>query len=182
MNNITVGEKIRRLRIKAELTQDELAAKAELPKGFISQVERDQVSPSVTHLTGILTALDTTLQEFFTERPVEEVVFREVDMEEKEDEDLGYSIRYLVPNAKKAAVEPILLTLEPGGTSDVYDPFDGEELGYVLMGTVNLNLGSEAFRVHKGDSFRFSPTVSHFLSNVGRGTARVLWISTKSLF
>lgn len=180
--NTTVGEKIRRLRIKNELTQDELAARASLPKGFISQIERDQTSPSVVQLTDILTVLDMSLQEFFTERPQEKLVYREEEMPEREDEELGYSIRFLAPAARKIAVEPILLTLEPGGTSDVYDPFDGEEFGYVLMGTVNLNLGSEAFRVKKGDSFYLSPSVSHFISNVGRGTARVLWLTTPPSF
>lgn len=180
--NTTTGDKIRRLRIKSGLTQDELAARAELPKGFISQIERDQVSPSVAMLSSLLSVLDTTMQEFFTERPPEKIVFREEEMPEKQDEELGYSMLYLIPAARKIAVEPVLLTLEPGGTSEVYDPFEGEEFGYVLMGTVNLNLGSEVFRVRKGDSFYLSPSVSHFLSNVGRGTAKVLWLSTPPSF
>ncbi len=179
---MNIGEKIRRLRIKLGLTQDELAARTELSKGFISQIERDQASPSIATLVDILEALGTNISDFFSERPMEKVVFRADDMFVKEDEDLGYRIRWLVPNAQKNEIEPILITLEPGGTSRIYDPFEGEEFGYVLMGTVNLNIGSDTFKVKKGDSFYLKPSVSHYLSNIGHNTAKVIWVSTPPSF
>ena len=62
-----IGEKIRRLRMELQLTQEELADRTELTKGYISQVERDLASPSIATLVDILEALGTTLGEFFAE-------------------------------------------------------------------------------------------------------------------
>ena len=61
---MNIGEKIKRLRIKNSLTQEELADRCELTKGFISQVERDLTSPSIATLVDILECLGTNLQEF----------------------------------------------------------------------------------------------------------------------
>lgn len=61
---VNIGEKIRRYRQKLGLTQEELASRTELSKGFISQLERDLTSPSIATLTDILEALGTNLSEF----------------------------------------------------------------------------------------------------------------------
>ena len=62
-----LGEKIKELRNKQGLTQEELADRAELSKGFISQLERDMTSPSIATLEDLLQCLGTTLGEFFNE-------------------------------------------------------------------------------------------------------------------
>ena len=62
---LEIGEKIKRRRVSLGLTQEELAARVELSKGFISQVERDLTSPSIATLTDILSALGSNLAEFF---------------------------------------------------------------------------------------------------------------------
>ena len=63
-----IGEKIRRLRMELQLTQEELADRTELTKGYISQVERDLASPSIATLVDILEALGTTLGEFLLKK------------------------------------------------------------------------------------------------------------------
>ena len=60
-----IGSKLRELRIAKNLTQEELADRAELSKGFISQVERDLTSPSIATLMDILQCLGTSLKDFF---------------------------------------------------------------------------------------------------------------------
>ncbi len=64
-----IGEKIKNLRLAQELTQEELANRADLTKGFISLLERDLQSPSLDTLELILNALDTSPNEFFDEDP-----------------------------------------------------------------------------------------------------------------
>lgn len=177
-----IGDKIRRRRIKLSLTLDELAARTELSKGFLSQLERNLTSPSIATLTDILEALGTNLSEFFRETPQEKVVFCADDMFEKDDEERGFFIKWLVPNAQKNELEPILVTLNPGGRSDRHDPHEGEEFGYVLSGTVNLYLGSQRFKVKRGECFNFKPTSEHYISNTGRSAAKLIWISTPPSF
>ena len=59
-----IGNKIKELRVLNGLTQEELADRAELSKGFISQLERDLTSPSIATLVDILQVLGTDLKEF----------------------------------------------------------------------------------------------------------------------
>lgn len=66
MPGFAIGSKIRDLRIKNGLTQEELANRSELSKGFISQVESEQTSPSIATLVDILECLGTNLRDFFS--------------------------------------------------------------------------------------------------------------------
>jgi transcriptional regulator with XRE-family HTH domain len=83
-----IGEKIKRLRIKNGLTQEELAMRSELSKGFISQVERDLTSPSISTLVDILECLGTNLKDFFNEKTQEKIVFNTEDFYVATDKEL----------------------------------------------------------------------------------------------
>lgn len=176
-----IGEKIKRLRLRHGLTQEELAARTELSKGFISQLERDITSPSIATLMDILEALGTNVGAFFNDAPMERIVYRADDMFIKEGPD-GVSVRWLVSDAQKNALEPILITLPGGQSSGQDDPHEGEEFGYVLSGSVILHLGENKYRVKKGDGFSFRPHSRHYLENVQSTDARVLWVSTPPSF
>ena len=69
-----IGLKLKELRILKGLTQEELADRAELSKGFISQIERNLTSPSIATLMDILQCLGTTTADFFTEADRKSVV------------------------------------------------------------------------------------------------------------
>ncbi len=58
---MNIGPKIKELRVMKGLTQEELADRSELSKGFISQLERDLTSPSIATLVDILNSLASTL-------------------------------------------------------------------------------------------------------------------------
>ena len=74
-----IGEKLKELRLKKDLTLSELASRSEVTKGFLSQLERDLTSPNVSTLENILEALGTNLQDFFSEQPEEQIVFGKDD-------------------------------------------------------------------------------------------------------
>ncbi|MDD2496701.1 MAG: XRE family transcriptional regulator [Desulfitobacteriaceae bacterium] len=179
---MNIGEKIKRLRVKNGLTQEELANRCELSKGFISQVERDLTSPSISTLVDILQSLGTNLQDFFNEAVAEKVVFRREDIFIKENREMKYDIEWIVPNSQKNQMEPIIISLDVGGTSQVDVPHPGEEFGFVLSGTVFIHLEKQKFRARKGESFYFKPSTTHFISNAGKTRARVLWISAPPSF
>ena len=180
---MNIGEKLRRLRLQRNLTQEEMANRCELSKGFISQVERDQASPSIATLTDMLEVLGSNLKEFFSETGDEKPVFSQDDMFVKSDEELlRGSITWLVPSAQKNAMEPILVELGEGGRTDEIQPHEGEEFGYVLAGAVKVVVGDRAVRARKDDSFCFKPDAPHYLVNAGKTPCRVLWISTPPSF
>ena len=178
-----IGEKLRKLRLQRNLTQEEMADRCELSKGFISQVERNLASPSIATLTDMLEALGSSLTEFFSERGDEKAVFSQGDMFVKEDEALlKGSITWLVPTAQKNAMEPILVALGEGGCTQEMPPHEGAEFGYVFQGAVTLLIDGKQHRVRAGESFCLHPTANHLIRNDGRREARFLWVSTPPNF
>lgn len=177
-----IGGKIKRMRLRLGLTQEELAARTELSKGFISQLERDITSPSIATLMDILEALGSDVGSFFTEPAEEKVVYRADDTFLKEDAETGVTIRWLVTNAQKNALEPILVTLAPGAATEEDDPHEGEEFGYILSGSAVLTVGELRYRLRRGDSFYFRPSGVHALANSGKSECRALWVSTPPSF
>ena len=179
--NKRIGKKIRDLRHRMDLTQQELADRTELTKGYISQLEHGLVAPSVITLLDLIECLGSTPEEFFHEEEPEMVVFSEEAFFEKIDE-AGNSIQWIVPTAQKNRMEPILVDMQPGGATEPEDPHEGEEFGYVLAGAIYLVLGERKLRVHKDESFYFKPDQTHYIQNAGKSKARVLWVSTPPNF
>lgn len=178
-----IGEKIKQLRLEKNLTQDELASRCELSKGFISQLERDLTSPSINTLIDILESLGTNLQEFFNTEEDEKIVFTKNDFFSTQDEELNYSLEWIVPNAQKNKMEPILVTLEPGGRFVEHSAHEGEEFGYVLSGSINIHLGRKKYTARKGDCFSFKPKLAHYISNASNKTqAKLVWVSCPPSF
>lgn len=177
-----IGEKIKSLRLQKNLTQEELANRCELTKGFISQIERDKTSPSIATLVDILESLGTDLQSFFNEKDKEKIIFTQEDVFVQENEDLKHRIEWIVPNAQKNDMEPIIITLDAKGTSVVHKPFEGEVFGYVLSGAIRLHLDESSFEVHKGQCFYHKCNREFYLENTRKTNSKVLWISTPPFF
>ncbi len=178
-----IGERLKQLRLQRGLTQEELADRCELSKGFISLVERDLTSPSITTLQDILVSLGSDLSRFFAVVTDDKIVFGEDDISVKEDEEgiKGY-IRWLVPAAQKNEMEPILVQLGPGGETELQDPHEGEEIGYVLSGSLVIELGQRRVKAKKDESFCYKPTQPHRITNPGKMPCRFLWVSTPPTF
>lgn len=178
-----IGEKLLRLRMLRGLTQEELADRCELSKGFISQVERDLASPSIATLTDMLECLGSSLPSFFNDKEAEKIVYTSQDMFVKEEaETLHGSITWLVNDAQKNSMEPILVEMEEGGETQMLPPHDGEEFGYVLSGSIQIIIESKNHKAKAGDSFCIHPHAPHQLKNAGKSKAKVLWISTPPMF
>lgn len=177
-----IGKRMKELRVFYGLTQQELADRAELTKGFISQLERNQNTPSISTLLDIIQCLGTTPAEFFAESGPEQIVFKNEDYFEKINDETHTMIEWVVPNAQKNVMEPIRLTLKPGGVSDELLPHEGEEFGYVLKGSVRLVFGTQKYTLRAGETFAFPSTKRHRLENPGKHDAVVLWITTPPSF
>lgn len=175
-----IGAKIKRIRLSNQLTLEELANRSELTKGFLSQLERDLTSPSVATLENILEALGTNLKDFFSEDEDEQIVFSKDDFFENIQDD--YKISYIIPNAQKNEMEPILIELKKGKKSMEIDPHDGEEFGYVIHGKITLVNGDEEYEVKKGETFYLKGNLPHYIVNKHDTLAKVIWVSTPPIF
>lgn len=179
--NEEIGRKLKDLRNRNGLTQQELADRTELTKGFISQLERGQVSPSVVTLMDLIECLGSTPAEFFKEDMPEQIVFSDNDCFEKVDEN-GNLIKWLVPSAQKFEMEPLLVELGPHQSLEQDKPHAGEEFGYVMLGRIQVHFGDKTYVVKAGESFYYRTTKTHWITNPGNRTAKFLWISTPPEF
>ena len=175
-----IGNKLKELRVLKGLTQEELADRSELSKGFISQLEHNLTSPSITTLMDILQCLGTSIGEFFNEAPDEQIVFGKQDYFVKVDTEYKNEIKWIIPNAQKNTMEPIYLTLEAGGSTCPDTPHEGEEFGYILQGTVSIHLGNKTYKAKKGESFYYTADKTHFLSS--KSGAVLIWVSSPPSF
>ena len=178
---MVIGEKIKDLRLACELTQEELADRCELTKGYISQLENDLTSPSITTLIDILSALGTNLKEFFADSDDDEkIVFSKNEFIEKVTD--GYVLNWLVPNSQKNQMEPIHIVLNPESETEEDFPHEGEEFGYVIKGEIVICIGKRRVKVKKGESFYFKPDKMHKIVNKTGKEAEFIWVSSPPSF
>jgi len=179
-----IGAKLRELRLANNLTQEELANRSELTKGYISQLENNLTSPSIQTLHIILEVLGTDFAKFFAKPEEDErnIVYTQADFNEKESEELNHIISWIVPNALKYEMEPIIIEIGPGGSSEIDEPHPGEEFGYVLEGHITLVLNKQRYSVKKGETFYYLANKEHYLVNNTAVKAKVLWVSTPPMF
>lgn len=175
-----IGKKLKELRLQNDLTLGDLASRSELTKGFLSQVERNLATPSIATLEDILEALGSSLSDFFHEEEETKVVFSTEDFFVDEQED--YRIEWVIPNAQKNQMEPILLTIHPHKNSHEILAFHGEEFGYVMKGAITVIRGNKKYKVKTGGTFYMDGKISHHLYNHGSTDAKVLWITTPPMF
>ena len=178
--NRDIGRRIKNLRNRNGLTQQELADRTELTKGFISQLERGQVSASVVTLMDLIECLGTTPAEFFKDEE-EQVVFTEKEYFEKLDEQ-GNSRQWIVPTAQRFQMEPLLVLMQPHSSLDEDKPHNGEEFGYLMSGRLTIHLGEKIYHVNSGESFYYQASQKHRIENSGSRPAKFLWISTPPEF
>lgn len=175
--DMKIGSKIRELRLGSDLTQSELADRADLTKGFISQLENEQTSISVDSLKDILDVLGVSMAEFFAETANVPVVFTP---EQRIHIDGKGVTRFdlLVPGSTNNLMDPTLVELEPGDQLEKQGPFAGEVFGYVLKGTVTLLHGKKKHKVPRRYCFYFKAVKEHQISNLGNTTASMLMVTS----
>ncbi len=173
---IEIGQKLKDLRLTAELTQAELADRSGLTKGFISQLENDQTSISLDSMMDILDALGTTISEFFVEGDNEDrITFDREDRVALPDKGAS-EFELLVPGSTNMLMDPIEVTLEPGESLPIEDPHYGEEFGFVLSGNLSIKFGKRTHKVKKGNCFYFAAEKKHQFMNSGKVTTSFIWV------
>ena len=174
---LRIGGKIKALRLASALTQAELADRARLTKGYISQLENEQTSASVETLADILEALGVTLSEFFSDSAQIKVTFS--PSERVAIEDRGVSrFELLVPGSTNNLMDPILMTLKPGERLEAQGPHPGEQFGYVFSGTATLRIDKKTYKVPSRHCFYFESDRTHQLLNNGQTPVKLLWVLT----
>jgi transcriptional regulator with XRE-family HTH domain len=173
-----VGKALRRLRREKGLSLKELALKAGVSVGMLSQIERDLANPSLRLMTQIRIALGATLSDLFDDAPpppTDPPFVRRADR--RGWLELGYLSKELLSPHAPHNLQFMVLHIPPQGTSGGQPlSYPAEKGGMVLQGSLMLKVKDREVLLNQGDSFLFDSLDPHSFRNPTEETAQVLWI------
>lgn len=176
-----VGQLIRRTRDDHGFTLEQLALRAGVSPGLLSQMERGIGNPSFRTLHKVAGALGLRVADLMTEVDGERRILVRAD--ERRILEVGsLSYELLTPDLR-GKLEVLVTTLPPGFTN-VEHPFshEGEECVVVLVGHVRVTVGDDTFELRDGDAVTYDPSISHWWDNCGTVPAQVLGVVTPPSF
>ncbi|HEY1941343.1 MAG TPA: cupin domain-containing protein [Roseiarcus sp.] len=163
-----VGPRLRAHRLRLGLSQRELARRAGVSNATVSMIEADHVSPSVSALRQILSALGISIGDFFAaaEDQSEQVVFRASELTEIAGGAVSY--RQVGANLKGRALQMIYERYKPGAQSGAKMlSHQGEEAGVVIKGRLALEVDGRRYELQIGDAYCFDSRKPHAFRNAG---------------
>lgn len=179
-----VGQHVRDLRERSGLSLRSLAARTDFSPSFISQLENGQVSPSIHSMEKIATALGVSLAAFFANvGPGRGGLVTRVRQRGQLSSSWSLAaIEALSPMNAEQRLEPLLITLAPGGRSGKHPvAHRSEEFALVLKGRPILQLGPDEHRLAKGDSVTLLPGELRLWTNPGPSACCVLIVGLRAI-
>jgi DNA-binding transcriptional MerR regulator/mannose-6-phosphate isomerase-like protein (cupin superfamily) len=174
-----MGGHLRRLRSKRRLSLAQVAEAVGISVGFLSALERSQMSASVGTLRKLARFYKTNILDFFDANGASS---RQVRAAERKVLEAGPGVRMELLAWGNTVMEPHLFRVAPdAGSGDSYT-HEGEEFLYVLRGQLAITLQDEEYRLKPGDSFYFESATPHHWKNPGRGETWLLWVNTPPTF
>ncbi|CAH1658885.1 helix-turn-helix domain-containing protein [Chelatococcus asaccharovorans] len=176
-----IGERLRILRAERDLTILELAAKAGVSAGIISQIERGNSNPSMKTLQRLRAALGVNLWEFL-ERSGGAATTQDAPFVRRAAQRprivVGETrlVKELLSPRHDENLRFMFVTLPPGGISEDVLIGTGQKGGYVMSGRVELTVGERTALLEEGDSFQFRSNTPHHIANRSDQEAKLLWI------
>jgi transcriptional regulator with XRE-family HTH domain len=174
-----IGARLRQLRIRRGLSLAQVAKAAGISVGFLSAIERSQMSASIGTLRRLARFHKTNILDFFD--PAESNS-RLVRPSGRKVLEAGPGVRMELLAWGNTVMEPHLFRIAPKAGSGESYTHEGEEFLLVLRGELQLGLDGEEFRLRSGDSFYFESATPHRWKNPGRSETWVLWVNTPPTF
>lgn len=184
---VAIGTRLRHARRVKGLLIKELAERVGVSISLISKYENDKLLPPLTVLHSLVTALETNIGALFEPNwtGVEYVAragVRPLIAAAGDSESAGVTLERLVPNGQGHLLQGNIHIVAPGGGSMGPMRHDGDEVGYVLEGRLELRIADTGYELGPGDSFSFPSQLAHTYRNPGTEVTRVLWINTPPTF
>jgi DNA-binding transcriptional MerR regulator/quercetin dioxygenase-like cupin family protein len=174
-----IGSHLRQLREKRDLSLAEVARQVRISVGFLSAMERSQMTGSVGTLRKLARFYKTNILDFFE---ADGNSGRHVQPAQRKVLEAGPGVRMELLAWGNTVMEPHLFRVAPqSGSGDSY-AHEGEEFLYVLRGALTITVDAEEYRLKAGDSFYFESATPHHWKNPGRTETWVLWVNTPPTF
>ena len=174
-----IGARLRQLRTRRKLSLSQVAKAVGISVGFLSALERSQMSGSVGTLRRLARFYKTNILDFFDASGSDS---RQVRPTERKVLEAGEGVRMELLAWGNTVMEPHLFRIAPGAGSGEQYAHEGEEFIYVLGGELLITVAGKEYRLKPGDSFYFESATSHCWKNPGRTETSVLWVNTPPTF
>ena len=174
-----IGVHLRQLRLKRGLSLAHVAKAAGISVGFLSALERSQMSASVSTLRKLARFYQTNILDFFDPSESDSHL---VPPQKRKILEAGPGVRMELLAWGNTVMEPHLFRIAPNAGSGESYAHEGEEFIYVLRGEFHISVEEKAYRLKAGDSFYFESTSPHRWFNPGRNESWVLWVNTPPTF
>jgi DNA-binding transcriptional MerR regulator/mannose-6-phosphate isomerase-like protein (cupin superfamily) len=174
-----IGAHLRQLREKRRLSLAQVARAVGVSVGFLSALERSQMSSSVGTLRKLARFYKTNILDFFDAAGSSS---RRVRPEDRKVLETGPGVRMELLAWGNTVMEPHLFRVAPEASSGDSYTHEGEEFLYVLRGRLAITLQGEEYLLKSGDSFYFESATPHRWKNPGRTETWVLWVNTPPTF
>jgi len=171
-----IGARLRAARQAGGLTLASVADAVGITKGFLSRLERDEVSPSVASLVAVCGALGLRVGDLFETPQTSLVRVGEAAAINFGGTDVHEVL--LTPGTQRQlqAIHPYIAP-GGGGGEELYSLDCEVELVFVLAGELRLDLAGETVRLFRGDAFTMPGQVPHTWSNPSAtDSCEVLWV------
>ena len=176
----SLGARLRGLRFKRGLSLAAVAGATGVSVGFLSALERAQMTASVGTLRKLARFYKTNILDFFNPTAANP---HRVRPAERKTLEAGPGVTMELLGWGNTVMEPHLFRIAPAATSGGAYTHEGEEFLYVLQGKLEISLdGGENVRLSPGDSFYFECSTPHRWSNPGKKETLVLWVNTPPTF
>jgi len=161
----------------------ELAQKVGCTESMVSKIESGRVVPSLQMLQRLVAALDRDMASFFGSDPSSPGLILRAGQRPLVNTDplrkgAGVAYERLVPFAAGNLLECNIHVVEVAGNKSDLITHQGETVGYVIEGQVELTIDDTAYTLSAGDSFFFKNHLTNKYRNIGAGPARILWVNT----
>jgi len=172
---VCIGERIKALRTERGITLAELGEKVKLSTSYLSQIERDKTTPSLSTLLEIAKVLNVGPRYFFEIEAEAAYILRSgTEQNNHNSADPVLQVR-LTPNTRNNKLEIYRVQLEPHTSLEQLDPFSGEVLGFVLSGELTVKVGDEQYVLSAWDSIHYDASQPYFWINAGDEPCVVIW-------
>ena len=174
-----VGNKLKTIRLKNDMTIQALAAQSKVSSNMISRVERGLTIPSVEILMKLAAVFDKSINYFVEEvSTTHEIVFSAPGQRDTTvyDDENNMHTESFTSGLRDPQFMSFLCTVPKGGTSgmkNMYHP--GDELIVLVEGQLKVKIAGEEHLLSAGDSLSFKSHLPHRWDNVGDSDASIIW-------
>lgn len=188
--NLLIGAYLKHARLNQRRSLRQLSNEVGCSESFLSKVENDKLRPSLAMLHRIVSALGVSIGKLFSSgEGVDSSTFTVVRANDRPILKTGHmrssngiTLESLVPMSTAVLLEANIHRVAQGGSSRGFIQHQGEEMGFLLEGNIELNVQGKKVTLRKGDTFFFQSHLKHGYRNIGKTEAQIVWINTPQSF